>query len=94
MYSKGIYNCNIKNPQYISKINSDNINSVTLQENNVNLVSKYLTLFGGTVTGNITINSTNPTFSFGAGGMGQASANTAFSANAQAGDCIVRAIRI
>ena len=35
--AKGFINCNIKTPQYISKINSDNINSVNLQENNVNL---------------------------------------------------------
>ena len=38
--AKGFINCNIKTPQYISKINSDNINSVTLQENNVKLVLK------------------------------------------------------
>ena len=51
--AKGFISCNIKTPQYISKINSDNINSVNLQENNVNLVSKYLTLSGGAMTGNI-----------------------------------------
>ena len=88
--AKGFINCNIKTPQYISKINSDNINSITLQENNLNLVSKYLTLSGGTLTGNITINTTDPTFSFGAGGLCQASANGAYSTSALLGDMVIR----
>ena len=88
--AKGFINCNIKTPQYISKINSDNINSVNLQENNVNLVSKYLMLSGGTLTGNITINTANPTFSFGAGGLCQASFNGAYSTSALLGDMVIR----
>ena len=88
--AKRFINCNIKTPQYISKINSDNINSVILQEKNVNFVSKDLSLTGGTVTGNIVISTTNSFFNFGGGGIGQASANTAFSSSALLGDCMVR----
>jgi hypothetical protein len=53
----------------------------------------FLPLTGGTLTGNIIINATNSSFTFGggaAGAVGQASNTTAFSSSAAIGDFIVR----
>lgn len=53
----------------------------------------FLPLTGGTITGNLNINSTNPAYFLGVGSaacIGQASSAGAFSTGANIGDCIIR----